>query len=425
MSDYLKMTSEELKKEFAAVKSEYESLRALHLSLDMSRGKPSAENMDISQKMFDLVGNTTGFKNIDGIDCRNYGGLDGLKELKKLFSKIFGISKDQIIVGGNSSLNLMFDTIAQGMTHGMGGEPWMKQENLKFLCPVPGYDRHFAITEYFGFELIPVEMNSDGPDMDKVEELVKDPTVKGIWCVPKYSNPEGTTYSDEVVKRFAALEPAAKDFRIMWDDAYAIHDLYDEGDSLLNLYDECVKAGHPDLPIIFASTSKVTFPGAGVAAIAASPNNVLMLKNRMKYQTIGPDKLNQLRHARVFESFDDIKAHMKKHADIIRPKFEAVLDAFCKNLGDTNTARWTTPRGGYFISLYVMDGCAKRVEQLCANAGLILTPAGAAYPYGIDPKDSNLRIAPSFPCLEEIKVAANLLCVAVKYAALEKLIKNI
>ncbi len=425
MSDYLKMTNSELEKEFEAIKSEYEALRALHLSLDMSRGKPSAENMDISQKMFDLVGNTTGFKNIDGIDCRNYGGLDGLKELKKLFSKIFGISKDQIIVGGNSSLNLMFDTIAQGMTHGMGGEPWMKQENLKFLCPVPGYDRHFAITEYFGFELIPVEMNSDGPDMDKVEELIKDPSVKGIWCVPKYSNPEGTTYSDEVVKRFARLEPAAKDFRIMWDDAYAIHDLYDEGDHLLNLYDECVKAGHPDLPIIFASTSKVTFPGAGVAAIAASPNNVLMLKNRMKYQTIGPDKLNQLRHARVFESFDDIKAHMKKHADIIRPKFEAVLNAFGENLGDTSVARWTSPRGGYFISLYVMNGCAKRVEQLCANAGLILTPAGAAYPYGIDPNDSNLRIAPSFPCLEEIKVAANLLCVAVKYAALEKLIKNI
>lgn len=425
MSDYLKMTSGELKKEFEVVKSEYETLRALHLSLDMSRGKPSAENMDISQKMFDLVGNTTGFKNIDGIDCRNYGGLDGLKELKKLFSKIFGISKEQIIVGGNSSLNLMFDTIAQGMTHGMGGEPWMKQGKLKFLCPVPGYDRHFAITEYFGFELIPVKMNSDGPDMDKVEELIKDPSVKGIWCVPKYSNPEGTTYSDEVVKRFARLEPAAKDFRIMWDDAYAIHDLYDEGDHLLNLYDECVKAGHPDLPIIFASTSKVTFPGAGVAAIAASPNNVLMLKDRMKYQTIGPDKLNQLRHARVFQTFDDLKVHMKKHADIIRPKFEAVLSAFNQNLGDTNIARWTSPLGGYFISLYVLEGCAKRVEQLCANAGLILTPAGAAYPYGIDPKDSNLRIAPSYPCLEEIKVAANLLCVAVKYAALEKLNQNI
>lgn len=425
MSDYLKMTPYELIEEFEGVKAEYESLRALHLSLDMSRGKPSAENMDISQKMFDLVGNTTGFKNIDGIDCRNYGGLDGLKELKKLFSKIFGISTEQIIVGGNSSLNLMFDTIAQGMTHGMGGEPWMKQDKLKFLCPVPGYDRHFAITEYFGFELIPVEMNADGPDMDAVEELIKDPSVKGIWCVPKYSNPEGTTYSDEVVKRFARLEPAAKDFRIMWDDAYAIHDLYDEGDKLLNLYDECLKAGHPDLPIIFASTSKVTFPGAGVAAIAASPNNVLMLKNRMKYQTIGPDKLNQLRHARVFTSFEDLKVHMRKHADIIRPKFETVLNSFNEYLGDKNIARWTSPLGGYFISLYVLEGCAKRVEQLCANAGLILTPAGAAYPYGIDPKDSNLRIAPSYPCVEEVKVAAKLLCVAVKYAALEKLIENV
>lgn len=425
MSDYLKMTPDELKKELEGVKAEYESLRALHLSLDMSRGKPSAENMDISQKMFDLVGNTTGFKNIDGIDCRNYGGLDGLKELKKLFSKIFGISSEQIIVGGNSSLNLMFDTIAQGMTHGMGGEPWIKQNKLKFLCPVPGYDRHFAITEYFGFELIPVEMNADGPDMDAVEELVKDPSVKGIWCVPKYSNPDGITYSDEVVKRFARLEPAAKDFRIMWDDAYAIHDLYDEGDKLLNLYDECVKAGHPDLPIIFASTSKVTFPGAGVAAIAASPNNVLMLKNRMKYQTIGPDKLNQLRHARVFATFEDLKIHMKKHADIIRPKFETVLSAFNEYLSDKNIARWTSPLGGYFISLYVLEGCAKRVEQLCANAGLILTPAGAAYPYGIDPKDSNLRIAPSYPCVEEVKVAAKLLCVAVKYAALEKLTKNV
>ncbi len=425
MSDYLKMTPDELKREFESVRSEYETFRALHLSLDMSRGKPGADNMDISEKMFDLVGNTTGFKNIDGIDCRNYGGLDGLKELKILFSHILGLASEQIIVGGNSSLNLMFDTIAQAMTHGMGGEPWMKQGKLKFLCPVPGYDRHFAITEYFGFELIPIEMNSDGPDMDKVEELVKDPSVKGIWCVPKYSNPDGITYSDEVVKRFARLEPAAKDFRIMWDNAYAIHDLYDEGDTLLNLYDECVKAGHPDLPIIFASTSKVTFPGAGVAAIGASPNNVAILKGRMKYQTIGPDKLNQLRHARMFSSFESLKLHMKKHAGIIRPKFENVLNAFKQNLEDKNIAHWTSPLGGYFISLYVLEGCAKRVEQLCANAGLILTPAGAAYPYGNDPKDSNLRIAPSFPCADEVKVAAELLCVAVKYAALEKLTENI
>ncbi|MBO5020856.1 MAG: aminotransferase, partial [Clostridia bacterium] len=313
MSDYLKMDKQELEVEFVKIKSEYEKLRGLHLSLDMSRGKPGADNMDLSEKMFDLVGNDTGFKNIEGTDCRNYGGLDGLSELKSLFADVLELSPEQIIVGGNSSLNMMFDTIAQGMTHGLGGEPWMKQGKLKFLCPVPGYDRHFAITEYFGFELIPIEMDSNGPDMDKVEELIKDSSVKGIWCVPKYSNPEGVTYSDEVVRRFARLTPAAKDFHIMWDNAYVIHDLYDEGDKLLNIYDECVKAGNPDLPIIFASTSKVTFPGAGVAVVAGSPNIVAMLKGRMKYQTIGPDKLNQLRHARMLTNIYELKEHMKKH----------------------------------------------------------------------------------------------------------------
>ena len=423
MSDYLKMDKQELEVEFAKIKSEYEKLRGLHLSLDMSRGKPGADNMDLSEKMFDLVGNDTGFKNIEGTDCRNYGGLDGLSELKSLFADVLELSPEQIIVGGNSSLNMMFDTIAQGMTHGLGGEPWMKQGKLKFLCPVPGYDRHFAITEYFGFELIPIEMDSNGPDMDKVEELIKDSSVKGIWCVPKYSNPEGVTYSDEVVRRFARLTPAAKDFHIMWDNAYVIHDLYDEGDKLLNIYDECVKAGNPDLPIIFASTSKVTFPGAGVAVVAGSPNIVAMLKGRMKYQTIGPDKLNQLRHARMLTNIYELKEHMKKHADIIRPKFQSVLSELdtIKNCG---IARWNSPKGGYFISLYVLDGCAKRVEQLCANAGLILTPAGAAYPYGKDPKDSNLRIAPTYPSAEEIATAAKVLCVAIKYAALEKLMEN-
>ena len=346
MSDYNSMSKEQLSKEFSAVRSEYERLRSLHLSLDMSRGKPGFDNMDLSEKMFDLVGNDTGFKNIGGIDCRNYGGLDGLAELKTLFAKILGLKEDQIIVGGNSSLNMMFDTIAQAMTHGMGGEPWCRQENLKFLCPVPGYDRHFAITEYFGFELIPVPTNDEGPDMDIVEELVKDETVKGIWCVPKYSNPEGITYSDSVVRRMARLKPAAGDFRIFWDNAYVVHDLYDEGDRLLNIYDECVKAGNPDLPIIFTSTSKITFPGAGVAAEAASPNNVALLKSRMKFQTIGPDKLNQLRHARMFRSVEDVRKHMKKHAAILRPKFEAVLNEFDRQLKDTGIARWTNPKGG-------------------------------------------------------------------------------
>lgn len=421
MSNYLKMSKKELAEEFKAVRSEYEHLRSLHLSLDMSRGKPGFDNMDLSEKMFDLVGNDTGFKNISGIDCRNYGGLDGLTELKDLFAAILELEPDQIIVGGNSSLNMMFDTIAQAMTHGMGGEPWGRQDGIKFLCPVPGYDRHFAITEYFGFELIPVPTTSEGPDMDVVEELVKDEKVKGIWCVPKYSNPEGITYSDNVVRRMAALKPAAADFRIFWDNAYVVHDLYDEGDKLLNIYTECVKAGNPDLPIIFTSTSKITFPGAGVAAEAASPNNVALLKGRMKYQTIGPDKLNQLRHARLLHSMDDVKAHMKKHADILRPKFEAVLSELEAQLGDKGIAHWTNPKGGYFISLYVLAGCAKRVEQLCANVGMILTSAGATYPYGNDPEDSNIRIAPSYPSVEEIKKASVVLCVAVRYAVLEKL----
>lgn len=424
MSDYLEMSDDELSLLFQTVKSEYEHMRSLHLSLDMSRGKPGFDNMDLSGEMFDLVGNDTGFKNISGIDCRNYGGLDGLEELKNLFGEILGISPEQIIVGGNSSLNMMFDTIAQAMTHGMGGEPWMKQGEIKFLCPVPGYDRHFAITEYFGFKLIPVAMTDEGPDMDAVESLVKDPAVKGIWCVPKYSNPEGITYSDTVVRRMAALKPAAGDFRIFWDNAYAVHDLYYSGDSLLNLYDECVRLGNPDLPIIFTSTSKITFPGAGVAAEAASPNNVAMLKGRMKYQTIGPDKLNQLRHARMFKTVDDVRRHMKRHADILRPKFECVLSELQNELSGTGIARWTKPNGGYFISLWVMSGCAKRVVQLCANAGMILTPAGAPFPYGIDPDDSNIRIAPSYPSVEEIKKASSVLCCAVKYAALEKIIAD-
>ena len=424
MSNYFKMSKGELKEEFAKVVSEYEHLRSSNLSLDMSRGKPGVENLNLSKEMLSLVGINSDCKNSNGIDCRNYGGLDGLNELKFLFAEILELEPEQIIVGDNSSLNMMFDTIAQAMTHGMGGEPWSKQENLKFLCPVPGYDRHFAITEYFGFELIPVATNENGPIMDEVEELVKNPSVKGIWCVPKYSNPEGITYSNEVVKRMAQLKPAASDFRIFWDNAYVVHDLYDTSDKLLNIYTECVKAGNPDLPLIFTSTSKITFPGAGVAVEAASPYNVAILKERMKYQTIGPNKLNQLRHARMFRSANDIKEHMKKHADILRPKFECVLSELEKQLNDTGIARWSKPNGGYFISLYVPEGCASRVEKLCANAGMILTPAGATYPYGKDPSDSNIRIAPSFPSVEEIEKASKVLCIATKYAALEKLLNQ-
>ena len=424
MTEYLKADRNDLENEFKAVRKEYEALRALHLSLDMSRGKPGFDNMDLSEKMFDLVGNDTGFKNISGIDCRNYGGLDGLTEMKNLFAEILDLKPDQIIVGGNSSLNMMFDTIAQAMTHGMGAEPWYECKERKFLCPVPGYDRHFAIAEYFGFKLIPIEMDAEGPIMEQVEEWVQDETVKGIWCVPKYSNPNGITYSDRVVKRMAALKPKARDFRIFWDNAYVVHHLYDTPDELLNIYNECVKAGNPDLPLIFTSSSKITFPGAGVAAEAGSPNNVAILKDRMQYQTIGPDKLNQLRHARMFHNKADVDKHMKKLADKLRPKFDAVLNALDKNLNGLGIAEWTKPNGGYFINLNVMDGCAKRVTQLCANAGMTLTPAGATYPYGYDPKDSNLRIAPSFPSVEEIAKAAEVLCVSVKYAVLEKILEN-
>ncbi len=424
MNSYLSMSKEELSAEFSKVKKEYAHLTTLGLHLDMSRGKPGADQMDLSRHIFDLVGNELGFKNKDGIDCRNYGGLDGLSELKELFAGILELSPSQIIVGGNSSLNMMYDTIAQAMTHGFGAEPWMKQGNVKFICPVPGYDRHFAITEHFGIEMISVKNNADGPDMDVIEELIRDPAVKGMWCVPKYSNPEGITYSDAVVKRLANMKPAAKDFRIFWDNAYVIHDLYDDGDSLLNIYNECVKAGNPDLVIMFTSTSKITFPGAGVAAQAASPNNVEMLKGRMTFQTIGPDKLNQLRHARAFKSVDDIKAHMKKHAGILRPKFESVLSELDSQLSGLEIAEWNKPKGGYFISLNVLGGCAKRVEELCAGAGMILTKVGATYPYGRDENNSNIRIAPSFPPVDEIKKASKVLCISVRYAALEKLLSE-
>lgn len=419
---YDSLSKAELEKELESVKVRYNAFKDRGITLDMSRGKPGPEQMDISSKMFDAVSNDLGYKNETGIDCRNYGGLDGLPELKRLFSQIFGVDESQVIVGGNSSLNMMFDTIAQAMTHGFGAEPWLMQKNVKFLCPSPGYDRHFAICEHFGIELISVANTPEGPDMDAVEELIKDPTVKGIWCVPKYSNPEGITYSDETVRRIAALKPAAVDFRVFWDNAYAIHSLYDEDDKLLNIYDECVKQGNPNLVIQFTSTSKITFPGAGVAAQTAGPEDVTRIKNRMSFQTIGPDKLNQLRHARIFTSLDKVLEHMKKHANVLKPKFEIVLDRFEKEFGGLDIANWTKPKGGYFISLNLPEGCAKRVHTLCKEAGLILTEAGATFPYGKDPKDSNLRIAPSYPDNKEITLAAELLAICVKIAVIEKVL---
>lgn len=423
MAEYLKMTTAELEKELEIVKQHYSDLCDRNLSLDMARGKPGSDQMDISVNLFDYLSKECGFKNIDGIDCRNYGGLDGLRELKNLFSQLMTVEPDQVIVGGNSSLNMMYDTISQAMTHGFGGnEPWMKQENIKFICPVPGYDRHFAICEYFGIEMISVPLNNDGPDMDKVEELVKDSSVKGMWCVPKYSNPNGIIYSDQVIKRIARLKPAAKDFRVFWDNAYTIHHLTKKKNNIASIYEECEKAGNPDLPIIFTSTSKITFPGAGVAAEASSPKNVIELKHRMSFQTIGPNKLNQLRHARMFPNIGVLEHHMEKHADILYPKFQTVLKVLDENLKGTGIAEWTNPEGGYFISLNVLKGCAKRTVKLCKNAGLVLTKAGATYPYGIDPDDSNIRIAPSYPSVQELKIATELLCISVKLAVLEKIL---
>ncbi len=420
---YNSLTSAELEQEYTSVKARYEEFKSRHISLDMSRGKPGPEQLDISGKIFDAVDNTSGFFNEAGIDCRNYGGLDGLSELKRLFSQLLGVDTTQVIVGGNSSLNMMFDTIAEAMTHGFGNGPWLKQEGVKFLCPSPGYDRHFAICEYFGIEMITVANTKEGPDMDAVERLVKDPSVKGIWCVPKYSNPEGIVYSDETVRRIASLKPAASDFRVFWDNAYAIHGFNEQDEQLLNIYQECIKADNPNLVIQFTSTSKITFPGAGVAAQAAGPEDVERIKHRMSFQTIGPDKLNQLRHARNFKSVDDLAAHMKQHAAILKPKFEAVLERFELEFGDTEYVRWTKPNGGYFISLDLPEGCAKRTHTLCKEAGLVLTNAGATFPYGHDPKDSNLRIAPSYPDLAEITLAAELLCICVKLAILEKGLK--
>lgn len=424
MSSYLKLSKQELELEYQKIKAEYENLVKKGTALDMTRGKPGFDQMDISSEIFDLVGNSTGFKNCEGTDCRNYGGLDGLIELKYLFSHILGVDHSQIIVGGNSSLNMMFDTIAQAMTHGMGGEPWLLQGGVKFLCPSPGYDRHFSICEHFGIEMIAVPNTPEGPDMDIVEELIKDEKVKGMWCVPKYSNPEGITYSDKTVRRIAAMKPAAKDFRVMWDNAYAIHDLYNEGDALLNIYEEALKYGNEDNFIMFTSTSKITFPGAGVAAEAASPFNVELLKKRMSFQTIGPDKLNQLRHARMFPNFDKLKEHMKAHAKILRPKFEAVILCLESHLSGKGIASWTNPKGGYFICLNVMEGTAKNVEKLCQKAGLKLTTVGATYPYGIDPKNSTIRIAPSYPHVEQVSAAAEILVCAVKLAALNKLLEK-
>ncbi len=424
MANYISMNKQELSFEFNKIQEQYEALKDSKLSLDMSRGKPGSEQLDLCDGLLDTVGKEQGYIALKGTDCRNYGGLEGIDELRSLFGKVLGVNYENVICGGNSSLQMMFDTISQAMITGFGDKPWSLQGKIKFLCPSPGYDRHFSICEHFGIEMITVKYNSDGPDMDEVEALVKDPLVKGMWCVPKYSNPEGITYSDEVVKRIAALKPAAKDFRVMWDNAYAIHDLYDEKEELLNIYEECMKNNNEDLVIMFTSTSKISYPGAGIAVESASPRNMEIIKSRMRVQTIGPNKLNQLMHSRMFSSYEKLLAHMELHASVLRPKFEAVLNALNLELKDTGIAQWNEPRGGYFISLNILEGCAKRVGELCKRAGLTITTPGATFPYGKDPKDSNLRIAPSYPSVSELVQASKVLCVAVKYACLEKLISK-
>lgn len=425
MATYSEMNKEDLQKELDVLKAEYAKICDADINLDMSRGKPGADQLKLSVKMLDILDADSDVKASNGIDCRNYGLLDGIPEAKNMMAGIMQTDPENIIIYGNSSLNVMYDTVSRSFTHGvMGSTPWCKLDKVKWLCPVPGYDRHFAITEFFGVEMINIPMNEDGPDMDIVEKLVsEDDAIKGIWCVPKYSNPTGISYSDEVVRRMANLKPTAKDFRIYWDNAYAIHHLYNgEQDEILEIMEECRKAGNPDMVFEFASTSKVTFPGSGIAAIAASKDNLDFIKKQMTIQTIGYDKLNQLRHVRFFKNIEGVKAHMEKHAEKLRPKFATVLDVLEKELKPTGIGSWTKPNGGYFISLDVMEGCAKKVVSMCKDAGVVLTGAGAPFPYGKDPEDKNIRIAPSFPTPEELLEASKILVICTKITAIEKLL---
>ena len=423
---YQSMSRQELENLHGRLLSKYNEYKADDVKLDMARGKPDKQQLDISEEILGLITKNEQCIASDGTDCRNYGGLAGLASAKELFADVFGLRAENIILGGNSSLNMMYDTVARAYSFGLcdSDRPWCMEEKIKFLCPSPGYDRHFAICELFGIEMITVEMHSDGPDMDTVKKYVEsDSAVKGIWCVPKYSNPTGIVYSDDVIRAFAALKPAARDFRIFWDNAYAIHD-FGKNIEILNILDECEKAGSPNMPIMFASTSKITFPGSGVALMSASTDNLNHMKKQLSIQTIGPDKINQLRHVAFFKNKQGMMAHMKRHADILRPKFEAVIDAFEKELSGTGIASWTTPCGGYFISFDSLPGCASAIYKLAFDAGLTLTNVGATYPYGKDPKDSNIRIAPSFPDIDSLKLAVERFIVCVKLASVEKILSE-
>lgn len=423
MKPFAEMTREELQVLRKQLSVQYKEYQARDLKLDMSRGKPSTDQLDLSMGMMDVLSSADDLTCEDGTDCRNYGVLDGIKEAKELLADMMEVAPDHIIIYGNSSLNVMYDTVARSMTNGvMGNTPWSKLDKVKFLCPVPGYDRHFAITEYFGIEMINIPMTSAGPDMGMVETLVSsDDSIKGIWCVPKYSNPQGISYSDETVRRLARLKPAAPDFRIYWDNAYSLHHLYDhDQDHVTEILAECKRAGNPDLVYKFASTSKVSFPGSGIACIAASLNNLADIKTQLCIQTIGHDKVNQLRHVRFFGNIHGMVEHMRRHADILRPKFEAVQEVLEKELGGLGIGTWTKPKGGYFISFDSMEGCAKAIVARCKKAGLVMTGAGATYPYGKDPEDSNIRIAPSYPILEDLILAMELFTLCVKIVSIDK-----
>lgn len=425
MTAYKDLSVEELQVLKNELEAKFAEIKAQNLKLDMSRGKPSKAQLDLSMGMMDVLSSDADLNCEEGVDCRNYGVLDGIREAKQLLSDMSEVPKENIVIFGNSSLNLMYDTIARSMTHGvMGSTPWCKLDKVKFLCPVPGYDRHFAITEHFGIEMINIPMTEEGPNMDMVEALVNnDDSVKGIWCVPKYSNPQGITYSDTTVRRFARLKPAAKDFRIYWDNAYGIHHLYDDQqDYLIEILMACKQEGNPDMVYKFCSTSKVSFPGSGIAAIAASTANLADIRKQMQIQTIGHDKLNQLRHARFYGDIHGMVEHMRKHAAILRPKFEAVLDGLEKELGGLEIGSWVKPRGGYFISFDALEGCAKAIVSKAKEAGVVMTPAGATFPYGKDPKDSNIRIAPSFPTPEELKMATEIFVLSVKLVSIDKIL---
>ncbi|MDD3368990.1 MAG: aminotransferase [Lachnospiraceae bacterium] len=425
MKSYKEMTKEELQTLKREMETQFEEAKAKGLKLDMSRGKPTPAQLDMGMGIMDTLNSTSVLETEAGMDCRNYGIMDGIPEAKKLMGDVIGVPADNVMVLGNASLPIMYDTISRSVTHGvLGSTPWCKLDEVKFLCPVPGYDRHFAITEHFGITMINIPMSESGPDMDMVEKYVQeDASVKGIWCVPKYSNPQGYTYSAETVKRFAALKPAADDFRIYWDNAYAVHDLYDDRtDALLDILEACEKAGNPDMVFEFCSTSKISFAGAGIAAVAASEANMDWFKKSMTIQTIGYDKINQLRHVKYFKDVNGIHEQMKKHAAFMRPKFEAVEHVLEKELGGLDIGEWTKPNGGYFISFDALEGCAKGIVAKCKEAGVVLTGAGATFPYGKDPEDRNIRIAPSYPTPEEMSEATNLFVLCVKLVSAEKLL---